>query len=239
MSNYLKDYIVMNKILSLLTLTLALMLAACGAGTAQTTSDQTDAATPGPAASASPLTANYENALPIQTQLIVGTFKLEETDLALTSDEAAALLPLWQAVRALSASDTAASEELNAVVVQIQETMRPEQLNAIAGMQLTREDMSSLFQELGLAPVRAGQPGASGTPAPGAAGGGFPPGGGFPGGDGFPAGGFPGGGAGQNLSPEQQATLQALRENNPNGGGGFNNRLVDELIELLEAKAEV
>lgn len=47
-------------------------------------------------------------------------------------------------------SDTAASEEIEAVVEQIQETMTTEQLYAIEAMELTGEDIFATMQDLGI-----------------------------------------------------------------------------------------
>ncbi|PJH74752.1 MAG: hypothetical protein CO064_10305, partial [Anaerolineae bacterium CG_4_9_14_0_8_um_filter_58_9] len=71
------------------------------------------------------------------------------------------LLPLWQEYNELTRSDTAAQAEIDAVVAQIQETMTPQQVQAITDMKLTQQDEFSLMQELGLVTSR---PNASGTP---------------------------------------------------------------------------
>ena len=60
------------------------------------------------------------------TQLALGTLKLDETDLAVTPAQAAELVPLWQASRNLARSGTGATEEVNAVLEQIQAAMTPE-----------------------------------------------------------------------------------------------------------------
>ncbi|MCJ7660528.1 MAG: hypothetical protein MUO67_15375, partial [Anaerolineales bacterium] len=96
------------------------------------------------------LNSDYENALSVPMQLVMGTFMLEDTELTVDSAQAAQLLPLWKAARSLGSSDTAAAEEVGAVYNQIQETMTPEQIAAIAAMQIGREDMFEVVQELGL-----------------------------------------------------------------------------------------
>jgi hypothetical protein len=210
-----------------LTLLLTLLLAACGA--------KTDAANNTDAGFQSDSNARE---LPLSTKLALGTLKLEETELAVASEQAADLLPLWQVLNTLSASDSAAPDEIAAVTQQIQESMTAEQLTAIDKMGLTSEDSFAIMQELGLVDVP--QVNASGTPQ---AGGGFGGGQGF--GEGFPGGdpgggGGPGGGlGGQEVSPEQMATAQARRAEN---GGGMNTRvltpLVQAVIDLLESKAQ-
>lgn len=182
--------------------------------------------------------------LPLSTKLAVGTLKLEGTELAVDSDQASDLLPLWQVLNNLSSSDTAAPEEGTAITAQIQETMTAEQMQAIEEMGLTGQDIFATMQELGL--VNAPQVNAAGTPqagtgfrsGQGAGGGGFP-GGGPP--DGGAPGGGPGGGfAGEGLSQDQIATAQARRAEN--SGAGFGNRmltpLIQAVIDLLESKTD-
>lgn len=188
--------------------------------------------------SAVQLNQDYPEALPVLTQLVLGTFSLDDTDLAVTFEQATTLLPLWKAVRSLTSSDTSAAEELSALTVQIQNSLTAEQLQAIAAMQLTREDLQTIMQandiSFGSEDRVAGE-GFNGNLAPGSElGMGGGPGGGSLGG--IPGGG-PGGGLGggvENLTPEQGATQQAAREQRA-GGGGFS-FLYDALIDFLETK---
>jgi hypothetical protein len=92
----------------------------------------------------------YDGALSASNQLSLGTIQLEEADEqhpaenAVTPEQAAALLPLWQALQ----------------VKQIEGTMTQEQLEAIARLQLTQEDLQAWAQSQGLSmgvgPGRAG-----------------------------------------------------------------------------------
>jgi hypothetical protein len=91
-----------------------------------------------------------ENALPIRTQLMVGTLMLESTSFAVSPEQASELLVLWQASNALSRSGTGAQEEILAVLSQIEGAMTPDQIAAIAEMKLTREATQAMSQELGL-----------------------------------------------------------------------------------------
>ncbi|OGN94472.1 MAG: hypothetical protein A2Z71_09845 [Chloroflexi bacterium RBG_13_50_21] len=109
--------------------------------------------------------------------LLVGTLKLEDTDQAVTADEATKLLPLWQAYRSLSTSQTAAEAEVNALLNQIQSTMTTDQVDAIKAMNLTSTDMMDLMQSMG------GSMGSRGTPDPNSTPSFDIPSGGFPGGD--------------------------------------------------------
>lgn len=84
------------------------------------------------------------------SQLLVGTIKLEGTKNAVDAQEAAALLPLWQAYRQLTTSSTTAQAEMTAVVYQIQSTMSLDQIQAIKSMNLNRQDLSNAISSLGV-----------------------------------------------------------------------------------------
>jgi hypothetical protein len=202
-----------------------LILTACG------TSNATQTGTNGNS------DASSNTPLPLAMQLVVGTFKLEGTANAVTAQEAAKLIPLWQVYKDLSVSSSAAPQEVEALAEQIQSTMTSEQVQAITDLKLTRRDIFQTLQDLGIASTD--RPTASGTPRAGGGGGGFPGGGGGGGGGVFPGG---GGGGGQNLTLQQVATLQARRAQNggSNGSSGQFNRipppLYDALIKLLQSK---
>lgn len=215
-----------------LTLAMILFLTACG--------NNTNAA---PGAGNDTQFDPADRELPLISKLVIGTFQLEDTDYAVTAEQAAELLPLWQVYQSLSTSDTAAQEERDALVEQIQDAMTAIQMQAIEDMQLTQEDMFAVIQEHGGMAVRnqdsdSNSQGSGGFTPPegGFAGGGPGGGGGFPGGD--PGSGFSGGGTsnGQNLDPEQVATAQAAR----GGGAGFDRlspMLLEALIQFLEERA--
>jgi len=192
------------------------------------------------------------NSAPISTatQLLVGTFKLEGTDLAITSAQAKQMLPLWQTLKALSNSNTAADEEINAVVDQIKSNMTSQQMTRITAMKLTQQDIMSLMSQAGVpsngvnattTPMALnGFPGGNNSQGGGgAAGAGGPPGGGGPGG-GMPAGGGGGGmPLGGGIDPGAMGgpngastTPQAVRQM-PNQVPA---PLLNTLIELLQNK---
>lgn len=209
----------MKKTLFAFTLILTLVLSACGG--ADTTEE---------VSSTSGINTDYENALPIQLQLSIGTFGLEDTDLAVDAEQAVELIPLWQVLNGLNESGSAAPEEVDALVVQIEETMTSEQIKAISAMQLTRESMGEIMQEYSLSPNGE-------TPPEG-----FVPGQGRGGSDvpGLSRGG-PGRGGDTGMSPEQIATAQAEREANGGEAGSMMNSrislvIVDALVELLQSK---
>lgn len=219
----------------LTSLVLIILLSACtpsgGAGTA------VSATTSG--SDSGRLSADYSDALTVQSQLALGTLQLEETDLAVDEALAAEILPLWQAVQSLSNSETAASAEINAVLNQIQDTMNPAQIQAIADMALTNEKMATMFESGELNIGRGfGQGQGSGDRTTNDSGS-FRPGGGFPGGGpgggagGGPGGGLPGGGT---LSEDDIATRQAELESG-DGFAQFQDRaLLGAVIRILQTK---
>ena len=222
----------MKKIVFAFTvLTLLLTLVACGK-----TSSSTDS-------------TNDQGSLSLEMQLLVGTFKLEDTELAVSADQAEQLLPLWQTLQSLSTSGTAATEEIDAVVNQIKSTMTSQQMDKITAMKLTQQDMMSLMSQAGVfsngdssatPPVALdGFPSGGDMPSGGggmpSGGGGMPSGGGgMPsGGGGFPAGGAPDMGS---VPEGMSVTPQAARSN------GMTNQvpvpLLNALIELLQMRVQ-
>lgn len=176
--------------------------------------------------------ANQDQTLPIATQLIIGTFKLEGTDLAVTAEQAKELLPLWQVYQDLLTSDTAAQEEIDALVEQVQETMAAEQLQAITDMNLTQRDVRSVMQErMGVSQRSNVSSGDGNTGFPGGGFGG-PPDGFVPPDGGRVPGGFGGEGF-QQRNTTQGDTDPQTRPSQMNVGP----LLLDPLIELLKQKA--
>jgi hypothetical protein len=109
-------------------------------------------ATPEPAAGdeayvSAYLDTSYEAALSVSGQLALGILQLEETGNAVSADQAGALLPLWQALRG---GGLQSQEEMSAVLKQIEATMTGEQLEAIAGMRLTLDDLRAWAESQGL-----------------------------------------------------------------------------------------
>jgi hypothetical protein len=176
---------------------LALSLAACGGQ--ESASDA--------ASGAIELVETYDDALTIKNQLLLGTLRLEGTDQAITSEQATALLTLWQGYAALTASGTAATEEVESVQNQIIEAMTGDQVAAIAGMRLTNAVLQEYYVEVGLTEVKTPEPGA--TP----------------------------GSMSELSKEDRQATRVASGEEVGTGGGsGKSAALIDMVIALLEAK---
>ena len=131
----------MKKTLITILILFTLTLTACGASSAQAAN---------PTGNTNGNNGSFGTTpLPLAMELVVGTFKLEGTDNAVTADEAAQLLPLWQVYKDLSASTSAAQQEIDALAEQIQGTMTPEQVQAITDMKLTRRDIFQTMQDLG------------------------------------------------------------------------------------------
>lgn len=236
-------------LISILILSLAVLTAcssASQAGSAQGASvaDSPNEETPAQGAGlASAPGDEVERELPQAIQLALGTFKLEESDYAIDAEQANRLLPLWKAARSLSESETVATEELQAIVKQIQDTMTPEQLDLIQNMDLTAENMGAISEELGLEIFGGGRfgdisPEMQATMEAARASGQFPEGGFGGGPGGFPGGGPGGGGFGgdTSLSPEQRATAIAERGGIQRAGLGVPAPLMEAIIQLLEAK---
>lgn len=165
--------------------------------------------------------AGYEGALDAGAQLALGTLLLEETDQRLTPEQAGQLLPFWQALQ----GGVTAEAEVSAVLTGIETAMTSEQLAAIAGMELTQDDMQVWMQEQGQA---FGAPDGSGEPS-----------GERPTGEG-------GGAAMGNMSEEDREAMIATRQAGGDmpsggvgaaGGTGQYRMLLRPLIALLEAHA--
>ena len=211
----------MKKIIASTMILIAFILSACGTAQTNTPSAQIE---PG----------NGE--LPEITKLVIGTLNLKETENAVTPEQAQELLPLWQVYLSLLSSDTAAQEEIDALVEQIGETMTAEQTQAIESMQLSQEDMFAVMQENGLG-MSGNRPQMSSDSSSGSNSGSFgpPDGGGFapPDGGGMPGGGMPGGT--QSQSGDQSSAAQPAQGL---GGGRVPTPLIQAVIDYLQEIAE-
>lgn len=154
------------KRLILIILMVPLLLAACSTtpSTTSGTNSEADSAaiapgtiqdvTPQPsgeeALAAEVITTEFEDATSVRNQLAFGTMQLDGTAQAVTAEQAKTLLPLWQAMSALSGNSETVPEELNAVQNQIFATMTPEQLKAIADLQITNAKISEFYAEKGI-----------------------------------------------------------------------------------------
>ena len=206
---------------------------------AQVTAVTIDSATSQPAAAtaepsqtasgSTSLDTSYANAVSVEMQLLLGTIKLGDTDQALSQEQAASLLPLWDSLRAASPSarpgqpgqgqnnqqlDSATQAKIDDLVKQIQAVMTPAQIKTIAAMHITQESVFNLMKTEG---INMGGPQNGGGAQPGQ---GTPPAGGNGGNGGQPPAGGNGG--------------QPSRGQRPSGGGMVPPQLFTALIKNLE-----
>ena len=169
---------------------------------------------------ASALNTDYTDAVSVAEQLLTGTFMLADTNFSLTGEQKAQLIPLWTSLKE-AVQNSAAHEQTDAILQQIESTLTAEQVKAIADFKITRQSMMSVLQDKG---VTMGGPQGNGNGGPNGSGGGTPP-------DGTPSAGGPGGGNG--TPPQMDGTPQA--GNPPQGRGNFlPPELIDALIQFLQ-----
>jgi hypothetical protein len=244
----------MNRsILTVLIVITILGLAACGRRSEAAATDDSDAisstseessSTSTNAESASALDNSYEGALPPTNQLILGILRLEETDDAVTSPQAATMLPLWQALQSGSIQN---QSERAAILRQIEGALTDVQFEAIGAMQLTFTDMNDWAQANGVELPQFGQGGQQGQGGQRGQGGQGGQGGIFADMSAEERAAFRQ--EMQDLSPEERAErlremgvevpeggFQGRGQGGPGGGGRFG-ALIAPLIELLQAKA--
>ena len=225
----------MKKLVALgITILLILGLSDCG------TSTLTDATTS---------TNTNSNILSPVEEAALGTLKLEGTSQEVNSTQAATLLSLWQAYIELQNNNSTATEEVNAVISQIQSSMTSAQMKAIEDLKLSSQDLMDTITSLGIskAPMIAqgtptssnGQDGMGGIQVD--IGGGNAPAGGAPPSDGGSPqidGGGPGGSnpGTTSLNQSQKATLQASK-GTAQGVSGTTG-LIEKLISILEQKIQ-
>lgn len=185
----------------ILLLVLALVLSACSGQ-----------ATPEPALSSiesyvSPnLDTSYEGALSARNLLSLGTLELDGTPQEITPEQAASLLPLWQALLGTQKSGAAAQAEVSALLEQIESSLTPEQLAAINALQLTQADMQTWAAASG---VTMG----SGT-----------------------GGGQPGQGQGLSAEERATRQAAEGKTGSTGNGGGSSTALLTAVIDYLESK---
>jgi hypothetical protein len=157
-------------------------------------------------------------------ELAVGTLRLEGTSQAIDKELATQLLPYWQLLDELNASESTAPQEITAVVENIQGIMTEEQVKAIQDLQLTQSDLAAAVQDGG---SEAGTTTAKIINVSQVTGGGGPAGG--------PpdAGGIlmDGGGPGISSGSSQQSTSSAQGTSSATTAS-----LIEEVIKLLEKR---
>jgi hypothetical protein len=173
-------------------------------------------------------------------QLAIGTLYLQSTDHPITAEQAATLLPLWQALQtnmqpvqpAEGANSTPApidATQIAAALDNIEAALTAEQKEILKGQ--TQEQLRTWVKEQGLMVMGAsGGPRGDGTPGAGPGGGqGMPPGDGTPGaGPGSGQGGQPP----ANFTPPADFTPGAGRGDRGGFGGG--DPMIDAVIRMLQ-----
>lgn len=184
----------------------------------QTESAPTQAPSIQTGAAASALNTKYTDAVSVAEQLLTGTFMLADTNLSLTGEQTAQLIPLWTSLKE-AVQNSAAQEQTDAILQQIESTLTAEQVKAIVDFRITRQSMMSVLQDKG---VTMGGP--QGNSGPNGSGGGTPP-------DGTPPAG--GSGNGNGTPPQMDGTPVA---GNPSQGRGsfLPPELIDALIQFLQ-----
>ena len=132
-------------------------------------------------------TGTTSNDVPTETQLAVGTIKLEGTDQDISAAQAEELVVYWQVYKELSQSETAAQAEIDGLIAQIQETMTDNQMQAIRDMAISQQDVFASMQGVAVVSSNSSDsavsvPSSGDMPAggPPSVGGGAPPDGGMP-----------------------------------------------------------
>jgi hypothetical protein len=64
-------------------------------------------------------------------------------------------LPLWETLESLASSNTAASQEVDAVVSQIESSLSAQQVSGITAMKLTQQDLAALALDTGTSSTTA------------------------------------------------------------------------------------
>jgi hypothetical protein len=205
------------------------------------------AATQGPARNQSiTLNTDYENAVPITMQLLLGTFKLEGTANAVTKEQASALTSLWANFKTLSESmrpaqgepgqqgkpngtpqpvDSGLQTQLDEIIKQIKAALTAEQIQAIAEMKITQDVSRTIMEEQGIT---------MGGPQQG--GGNMQEGGQPPAGGEMPQGIPSAGGSGGEQQPNAGQMGMFPIDGTQRDMGFIPQELVDALIQLLQKK---
>lgn len=140
----------------ILILILTLTLTACGgASTPAETSGTSDLS-----AATGELAEDFDDALTVKNQLLLGTIRLEGTADDIAPAQAAQLVSLWMAMKSLTESGTAADEEITAVQNQIIALLTPAQTQAIDAMRLTNANLQEYYIEIGASTPTTPTPGA-------------------------------------------------------------------------------
>ena len=179
-------------------------------------------------------TATASASISMEEQLLVGTIKLESTSLAVTSAQADELLPLWETLQSLASSSTAATQEVDAVVSQIESSMSAEQISSITAMKLSQQDLLAATADAGATTTTSSSVNTSGTNAAQPQGGAGATGAGAPPAD--MGGGMPASGAVSSTGQGQTGTTQTVSSQTTGSTNQVSPALLNALVELLKKK---
>ena len=201
----------MKKITLIVLILFLCLSSACAGGTAAGLPASTATGTGQPAGTgpAPSQAASFQAEL----QLLLGTFKLEGTDLAVTPGQAEVLLPLWRDLEELDdALDDGQDVQATIAerIAQVQAVMTPAQMEVISQLETTWEVALAILQERG---IRFGRPQPTPTTTSTAA---------------------------DSDESEAEATPTAAASPTPSGPSGpmefIPSRLLDGLVQLLQAR---
>ena len=151
--------------LSVMILLTVLALAACNRNDdADSISDnradpaaaQASESAPANPATDSAFDSSFEGVLPPTNQMMLGILRLEDTEHAVTSAQAAAMLPLWQALQSGSIQN---QSERVAILRQLEGQFTQPQVEAISALHLTFADMNDWAEANGIERPQFGQGG--------------------------------------------------------------------------------
>jgi len=114
-------------------LALVVILSACSSATSASSSSQSQQINP--------------SSLTLQEKLGLGILKLDGTSQAVTASQASTLLPLWKAVKSLSASDITSPAEMTALYQQIEDSLTSAQVQAIKNLNLTQSELTYMIEQ--------------------------------------------------------------------------------------------
>lgn len=185
-------------------------------------------------AGSSALTAALSSDQTLAVRTGLGILNLEGQALAVDAEQAAAMLPLWQALLTLSSDSNTSPDEITALNEQIQESLSADQLAAIAGMNWDEAELSEKVSEYISSDGQI-----SGKESPAAAAASAPR---EAGGSGMPVGAPPdGGGDMMNLNTSAANTVKTSQsilpeQSDREAAGGLNLILAPAVIQLLQSK---
>jgi hypothetical protein len=226
----------MKKIFVTTMLILTILLSSCAASSVNTAAANTGVVSATESAAATVvLDTTYTDAVSGELQLLYGILNLENTDQALTSEQATSMLPLWQSLQTTGmggmqppsgdASNTSQStpavttmteDEISAVVAQIQALLTSDQVTAIKTMQVTQTMIDTYISDNSLG-MGGGQPGGQAGGQP-------------------PSSGMPSGQVPQGTPPADMSGGQTTASGNGQQPDMTTNVLMRAVVSLLQGK---